>query len=112
MHALGAATYAREHLAERGCGGVDIDRSSSNVGEKRMKHHMVLAVEQEDLAVGSGQLVAKSFRELYGGKSSTDDDHSDLLHFLAPNAGRNAKPAFFRGPLIHHCNAGNDSSAF
>src|SRR6266481_4155191 len=98
MHALGAATHAREHLAERGRGGVDIDRSSSNVGEKRMKHHVVLAVEQENLALGSGQLVAKSFRELYGRKSSTDDDHSDLLHFLAPNAGCNAMPAFFLAP--------------
>jgi hypothetical protein len=45
LHALGTATYARKHLAERGGGGVGIDGGSSNVGEERMKDHMVLAVE-------------------------------------------------------------------
>ncbi len=51
-----------------------------------MKHHMVFTVEQKNLALGSAQLAAKSFCELYRRKSSTDDDHSHWLHFLAPTA--------------------------
>src|SRR4029077_18753745 len=57
-----------------------------------MKHHVVLAVEQEDLALGSAQLAAKSFRELYSGKSATDNDHSDWLHFCSYGRVRYISP--------------------
>jgi hypothetical protein len=51
-----------------------------------MKDHMVLAVEEKNLALGTADLAAKSLCELYGGKASTDNDYSDWLHFLAPIA--------------------------
>src|SRR6478736_1658445 len=47
-----------------------------------MKHHVIFPVEQKNLALRRAQLAAKSSRELYGGKSSTDNDHSDWLHSL------------------------------
>jgi len=53
-----------------------------------------LAVEEENFAVGWAQLGAKSSCELYGGESSTDDDHSNWLHFFAPSAALNGDAAF------------------
>jgi hypothetical protein len=45
FHALGTAADTREHLAKR-CGGcVYIDGGSRDIGEQRMKNHVVLAVE-------------------------------------------------------------------
>jgi hypothetical protein len=45
FHALGTAADTREHLA-KGCGGcVYIDGGSRDIGEQRMKNHVVLAVE-------------------------------------------------------------------
>jgi hypothetical protein len=41
-----------------------------------MKDHVVLAVEQKNLALGGAQALAKSLCELHCGKSSTDNDHS------------------------------------
>jgi hypothetical protein len=53
LHALGAATYAGEHLAERSSSGVDVDGGSGDIGEERMKDHVVFAVEEENLTLGS-----------------------------------------------------------
>jgi hypothetical protein len=54
-----------------------------------MKDHVVLTVEEENFAVGWAQLGAKRFCELYGCKSSADDNHSDWLHCAAPMSGPN-----------------------
>lgn len=86
LDALGAATYAGKHLAERSGGGVDIDGSSRDIREQGMKNHVVLAVEEENFTVRRAQLAAKSFCKFYGGKPSTDDDYSDWFHFFAPIA--------------------------
>jgi hypothetical protein len=51
-----------------------------------MKDHMVLAVEEENFALGTADLTAKGLCELYCGKASADNDYSDWLHFLAPIA--------------------------
>jgi hypothetical protein len=42
-----------------------------------MKDHMVLAVEEKNLALGTAGLAAKSLCELHGGKASSDNDYSD-----------------------------------
>jgi hypothetical protein len=84
LYTFGSATYAGQHLAERSGGGVDIDGGSGDIREQGMKDHVVLSVEEKNLTVGWAQLAAKSFCELNGRKSSTDDDHSDCLHFFAP----------------------------
>jgi hypothetical protein len=39
-------------LAQRGCGRVRIYGRSSDVREERMKDHVVLAVEEKNLALG------------------------------------------------------------
>jgi hypothetical protein len=77
LHALGTAANAWEHLAKRGCGCIAVDGGSGDIGEQRMKDHVVLAIEEENFTLGWAQLAAKSFCELNGGKSSADDDHSD-----------------------------------
>src|SRR5260370_28440148 len=51
LNAFGAAINTREHLAQRCCGRVRIDGSSRDIRQKRMKYHVVLSVEQEDLAL-------------------------------------------------------------
>lgn len=51
-----------------------------------MKDHMVLAVEEKNLALGTADFASEGLCELYGGKASADNDYSDWLHFLAPIA--------------------------
>src|SRR5208282_580081 len=70
LYALGAAAYAGKHLAEGGGGGVGVDGGSGDVGEKRMKDHVIFAIEEENFTVRGAELGAKSFCELYGGESS------------------------------------------
>jgi hypothetical protein len=53
-----------------------------------MKDHVVLAVKEKDLALGTADTAAKSLCELYRGKASSDNDYSDLCHFVAPIAVR------------------------
>jgi hypothetical protein len=89
LDALGAAAYSREHLAKRGGGCVGIDGGSGDIGQQRMKDHVVFAAEEENFTLGRAQLCAKSFCELNGSKSSADDYHSDWLHFFAPKAESN-----------------------
>jgi hypothetical protein len=93
LHALGAAADAGEHLAKRSCGRVGVDGCSGDIRKQRMKDHVILAIEEENLRVGSAELAAKSFCELYGGKSPADDDDSNWLHFFAPMAGRSGYAA-------------------
>jgi len=71
-------------LAERGRGCVDIDGSAGDIGEKRVKDHVVFAVEEENFTVGGAELGAESFCKFYGGESSTDNDNADWFHFFAP----------------------------
>jgi hypothetical protein len=59
-----------------------------------MKHHVVLAVEEENLTLGSVQLPAKGFCKLHSRKSSTDNNYSGWLHFLAPEARVRRNPVF------------------
>ena len=80
----GAAADSGEHLAQGGCGGVYIDGGSGDVRQEGMKDHVVLAIEEENMALGSAHFVAKSFCELNGGKAATDDDHSSWVHLDAP----------------------------
>jgi hypothetical protein len=89
LDTFGAAANAGEHLAKRGCGCVYIDGGTCDIGEQRMKNHVVLAVEEKNFTVGRAQHGAKGFCELYGRKSSPDDDNSDWLHFGAPMSGSN-----------------------
>jgi hypothetical protein len=84
FHALGAAADSAEHLAQGRRGGVYIDGGSGDVRQEGMKDHMVLAVEEENLALGSAQFMAESFCELNGGKPSADDNDSSWLHLDAP----------------------------
>jgi hypothetical protein len=84
LYALGAATHSREHLAERRCCGIDINGGSGHVGEERVKNHVVLAIEEENLTLGTLEVAAKSFSELYRGKSSSDNNYPDWLHWGTP----------------------------
>jgi len=82
LYALGAAVYAGEHLAERGGGSVGVDRGAGDIGEKRMKDHVIFAIEEQNFAVGLAEFGAERFCKLYGGESSADDDYSYWLHVL------------------------------
>jgi hypothetical protein len=57
--------------------------------EQRVENHVILAVEEENFAVGWAQLAAKSFCECYRCKSSPNDNHLDWLHLVAPMSGPN-----------------------
>jgi hypothetical protein len=71
-------------LSERRGGSIDIDRGSGHVGEERVKNHVVLAIEEENLALGTPEVAANSFSELYRGKSSSDNNYPDWLHWGTP----------------------------
>jgi len=86
LHALGATADSGQHLAERCRGRVHVDGGSGHVREERMKDHVVLAVEEKNLALGTADFASECLCELYSGKASTDNDYSDWLHFFAPVA--------------------------
>jgi hypothetical protein len=71
-------------LAQGGGRGIRIDRRSRDIGKKGMKHQMVFAVEQKNLALRSRQLFTKRFCELYCRKSASNNNNSYRIHFLAP----------------------------
>jgi hypothetical protein len=73
-------------LAQRSDSCVRIDGRSGYVGEERMKDHVVFAIEEKNLALGGTLFGAKSFCELYSGKSPTDYDYSYCAHLLTPLA--------------------------
>ena len=80
-------------MAEWGSGGVDVDGGSGYIGEERVEDHVIFAVVEEDFAVGVAEFGTESFCELYGGKSSADDDYSDWFHGLLLLLGIGKKAA-------------------
>jgi hypothetical protein len=98
LHTLGATFDPREHLAQRGGRCIHVDGSARDVREEGMKNHVVFLIEQTNLALGSAQLLAKSFCELYRAKSTSDDDHFDWLHVVSPMIPPIRKPASLREP--------------
>src|SRR5262249_29908659 len=59
LHSLGATPDTRKHLAQGGGCSIRVDRGSGDIRQKRMKHQMILAVEQKNLALRSGQFFTK-----------------------------------------------------
>ena len=81
LHSFCPARHSWQHLAQRRCRGVGIDGCAGHIGEQRMKHHMILAAEHENLAFRSAHFLAQRFRKLHRGKSSSDDDYSHRFRF-------------------------------
>ena len=59
-----------------------------------MKYHVVFPAEEKNVALGRGELAAKSLCELYGGEASTNNDYSYWVHLLAPIACLDATENF------------------
>lgn len=79
LNPLGATLDSRKHLSQRSNSCVGVNRSSSDIRQEGMKYHVVFAIEQQNLALGTAQLVAEGFCKLYGCKSSTNNDDSYFL---------------------------------
>ena len=78
---LGPATHAGEHLTQWRGNRVGIERGSRHLGQQRVKDHVVLAVEDHDLAFLRGQPAPQRPGALHAAEPAAHNHDSPWCRF-------------------------------
>ena len=89
---FGPALHAAQHLAQRRSDGVRIDRCAGDLRQQRMEHHVVFAVEEDDLPRRARKPAAHGPRALHASESAANDHDSPYVRAHVAGRSRRTVP--------------------